>query len=348
MIIKNNTGGKEMMQTGLLDWQIRFKQLDNGGDPLPKIQTMVDWKLFRPLLEVVRDKERKSNAGRKPFDVVLMFKVLILQSLYNLSDEQTEFQIRDRLSFMRFLDLSLGDDVPDAKTIWLFREQLTEAGVLEKTFDQFEAYLCEQGFSARKGQIVDASIVPVPRQRNSREENKRIKQGEVPGGWSEQKKRQKDIDARWTKKNGQNYYGYKNHIDIDVKHKLIRSYEVTPASVHDSQVFEGLLDEDNSSRDVWADSAYRSEEKLRELKKRKYREHLQRKGCKHKKLTDREAQGNRTRSRIRSRVEHIFGVQAKRAGRLIVRAIGLVRVKVKVGLRNLAYNLDRYCVLVGT
>ena len=119
-------------------------------------------------------------------------------------------------------------------------------------------------------------------------------------------------------------------------------------SVHDSQVFESLLDEDNSSRDVWADSAYRSEEKLRELKQRKYREHLQRKGCRYKKLTNREAQGNRTRSRIRSRVEHVFGVQAKRAGKLIMRAIGLVRVKAKVGLRNLAYNLDRYCGLVGT
>src|SRR5512139_3194057 len=163
-----------MMQTGLFDWQIRFKQLDHGGDPLPRIQRIVDWNLFRPLLEVVRDKERKSSAGRKPFDVVLMFNVLILQSLYNLSDDQTEFQIRDRLSFMRFFDLSLGDDVPDAKTIWLFREQLTEAGVIEKAFEQFEAYLCEQGFLARKGQIVDASIVAVPKQRNSREENKRI------------------------------------------------------------------------------------------------------------------------------------------------------------------------------
>jgi IS5 family transposase len=337
-----------MMQTGLLDWQLRFKQLDNGGDPLPKIQKVVNWELFRPLLEVVRDKEHKSNVGRKPFETVLMFKVLILQSLYNLSDEQTEFQIRDRLSFMRFLGLSLGDTVPDAKTIWLFREQLSEAGVIEKAFEQFEAYLCEQGFSARKGQIVDASIVPVPKQRNSREENKRIKGGEIPEDWSDQKKRQKDTEARWTQKNGQNYYGYKNHIDVDVKHKLIRSYEVTSASVHDSQVFEGLLDEDNSSRDVWADSAYRSEEKLRELKQRKFREHLQRKGCRHKKLTDREVQGNRTRSRIRSRVEHVFGVQAKRAGKLIVRVIGLVRVTAKVGLRNLAYNLNRYCVLVGT
>jgi transposase, IS5 family len=336
-----------MMQTGLLDWQLRFKQLDNGGDPLPKIQKVVNWRQFLPLLEAVRDKEHKSNAGRKPFDPIVMLKVLILQSLYNLSDEQTEFQIRDRLSFMRFLGLSLGDTVPDAKTIWLFREQLTEAGVIEKAFEQFEAYLCEQGFTARKGQIVDASIVAVPKQRNNREENKKIKQGEIPEDWSEQKKRQKDTDARWTKKNGQNYYGYKNHIDVDVKHKLIRSYEVTSASVHDSQVFEGLLDEDNSSRDVWADSAYRSEEKLRELKQRKYREHLQRKGCRHKKLTEREAQGNRTRSRIRSRVEHVFGVQAKRAGSLIVRAIGLVRVKARVGLRNLAYNLDRYCALAG-
>lgn len=132
--------------------------------------------------------------------------------------------------------------------------------------------------SARKGQMVDASIVAVPKRRNSREENKRINQGEIPEDWREEKKRQKDTDARWTKKNGQNHYGYKNHIDVDVKHKLIRSYEVTSASVHDSQVFETLLDEHNSSRDVWADSAYRSEEKLRELKKRKFREHLQRKG----------------------------------------------------------------------
>ena len=333
------------MQTGLLDWQIRFRQLDAGGDPLPRLKKLVDWKRFRPELEAVRDKERKSNAGRKPFDVVLMFKVLVLQSLYNLSDEKIEFQIRDRISFMRFLDLSLGDAVPDEKTIWLFREQLTEAGLIKRLFQEFDAFLEEKGFSARKGQIIDASIVEAPRQRNSREENRQIKAGQIPEDWSEQKKRQKDTDARWTKKNGQNYYGYKSHIDVDVKHKLIRDYEVTPASVHDSQVFEDLLDEDNSSRDVWADSAYRSEEKLKELKERNYREHLQRKGCRHKKLTDREVQGNRTRSRIRSRVEHVFGVQAKRAGNLIVRVIGLVRVKAKVGLRNLAYNLDRYCVL---
>jgi IS5 family transposase len=290
-------------------------------------------------------KERKSNAGRKPFGIILMFKGLVLQSLYNLSDERIEFLIRDRISFTRFLGLTLGDAVPDEKTIWLFREQLTEAGIIKRLFEEFDAFLEEKGFSARRGQIIDASIVEAPRQRNCRDENRQIKEEETPEGSSDQKKRQKDTDARWTRKNGQNYYGYKNHIDIDVERKLIRDHEVTAASVHDSQVFEMLLDEDNSSRDVWADSAYRPEEKLEVLEKRRYREHLQRKGCMHKKLTEREKKGNRTRSRIRGRVEHVFGVQAKRAGDLILRTIGLIRAEAKIGLRNLAYNMDRFCVL---
>src|SRR4030043_1001260 len=241
-----------MMQTGLLDWHIRFRQLDAGGDPLLKLKKLVDWERFRAELEVVRDKERKSIAGRKPFDVILMFKVLVLQSLYNLSDERIEFQIRDRISFMRFLDLSLGDAVPDEKTIWLFREQLTEAGLIKRLFQEFDEFLGEKGVSAKKGQIIDASIIEAPRQRNNREENRQIKAGQIPGDWSDQKKRQKDTDARWTRKNGQNYYGYKNLIDIDVEHKLIRDYEVTSASGHDSQVFETLLDEGKGRRHGWA------------------------------------------------------------------------------------------------
>jgi IS5 family transposase len=108
------------------------------------------------------------------------------------------------------------------------------------------------------------------------------------------------------------------------------------------------LDESNSSCDVWADSAYRSDEKLAELAKRGFSEHLQRKGYRHKKLTEREKQGNHSRSKIRSRVEHIFGVQAQRAGNLLIRTTGLVRARAKIGLRNLAYNLDRYSFLMQT
>lgn len=333
------------MEYGLFDWDERFQKLNKGGDPLPQLQELVDWEQFRRELEVIRQKDRKSTAGRKPYDVILMFKILILQSLYNLSDDQLEYQIVDRLSFMRFLGLTLTDSVPDAKTIWLFREALTEADLVKTLFEQFDEFLRENGFQAQKGQIIDASIVQAPRQRNTRDENKQLKEGNPPEDWDENKKRQKDIDARWVKKDGRNYYGYKNHIDIDVKHKFIRDYDVTTASVHDSNVFEDLLDDRNTSRDLWGDSAYRTPENLAILSEQNYREHIQRKGCRHRSLTEREQQGNYTRSKIRSRVEHVFGVQAQRAGTLLVRTIGLVRSKVKIGLRNLAYNLDRYVVL---
>ena len=192
------------------------------------------------------------------------------------------------------------------------------------------------------------ALYRLPDSNNSRDENRRIKEGEIPEEWSENKKRQKDIDARWVKKNGQNHYGYKNHLGVDVKYKLIRTWEVTPASTHDSNVFEELLDENNSSRDVWAEAAYRSEERLTELKERGFREHIQWKGCRHKKLTDWERKGNHSRSRVLSRIEHVFGVQAKRAGILLIRTIGLVRARAKIGLRNLAYNLERDSLLTQT
>ena len=195
-----------------------------------------------------------------------------------------------------------------------------------------------------KGQIVDASIVNVPKQRNSRDENNEIKQGNTPH-WPTNKRRQKDVTARWTKKNGKTFYGYKNHLSVDVKHKLIRSYSVTDAALHDSQVFEQLLT-DNTSKDIWADSAYRSEKRLENLAEQGFREHVQRKSSRHRKLTSTELEGNRTRSRVRSRVEHVFGVQAQKAGNLILRTIGIARAKAKIGLRNLAYNIDRAGLLL--
>ncbi len=335
------------MLNGLFDLDFRMNEIAAGGDPLIKLNEAIDWERFRPYAESIRDKERKSNAGRRPFDAVMMFKILILQSLYNLSDDATEYQIRDRLSFMRFLGLSLGDRVPDAKTIWLFREQLSEAELVEPLFAIFDRYLNDKGFAARKGQIIDASIVAAPRQRNTREENVMIKDEKLPEAWEEQpaKRRQKDTDARWVKKNGVAHYGYKNHICVDVKHKLIRHWAVSDAALHDSNIFEELIDDDNSCRELWADSAYRSEKIMTTLEAWGLREHIQRKGDRGGALTGWEKRGNRTRSKIRSRVEHVFGVQAMRAGRLIVRTIGIIRARSKIGLRNLAYNLDRYAML---
>jgi IS5 family transposase len=249
---------------------------------------------------------------------------------------------------MRFLGLSLGDRVPDAKTIWLFRDQLTHAGLAKPLFERFSAYLQSNGFRARKGQIVDASLVSVPVQRNTREENQQIKEGNPPQQWSDAKRCQKDTDARWTKKNQKSYFGYKNHICVDAKHKIIRDYVVTDASVHDSQVFDELLDDANTSRDVWADSAYRSKIHLQMLSERGFREHIQRKGKRNQPLSPREKQGNRTRSRIRSRVEHVFGIQAQIAGQTMIRAIGKARVAAMIGFRNLAYNLHRYSRVLQT
>lgn len=342
------------MIKGLFDIQIRMDKIDKNGDPLVALAEAVNWELFRQPVEAMRESlreaPRQSSAGRKPWDAVLMVKTVILQSLYNLSDAQAERQILDRLSFMRFLGLAIGDKVPDEKTIWLFKEQLAQSGLADELFRMFDGFLRENGFEARKGQIVDASIVQVPKQRNTRKENRTIKNGQADEieHWSEEKRRQKDTDARWTKKNGVNFFGYKNHVDVDVKHKFIRGYAVTDASVHDSNVFEALLDEANTSRDVWADSAYRSTETIEHLEQAGFREHLQRKGYRNRPLSDWEKKGNTTRAKTRSRVEHIFGVQAQKMGTTILRCIGAVRARCRIGLRNLAYNLDRYALLVGS
>src|SRR5208282_1300213 len=170
--------------------------------------------------------------------------------------------VSDRMSFARFLRLGIEDRVPDGTTLWLFRETLVKAGLIERLFKRFSRHLEAKGYIARGGQMVDATIVSVPKQRNSREENEAVKAGETPKEWQKNpaKNRQKDKDARWTKKHGKSFYGYKNHVNADAKHKLIRQYDVTDASVHDSQQFDGLLNQANTSADVYADSAYRSAE----------------------------------------------------------------------------------------
>src|SRR5215831_11228915 len=256
---------RRMGQLGFFDADKRLTALSAKGDPLEAIDRLVPWESFRDDIEAVvltPDEMRKSSAGRKPVDAIVLFRMLVLQALNNLSDEQVEYQVGDRLSFTRFLRLGIEDRIPDGTTLWLFREKLAKAGLIEKLFDRFDQHLGAQGYIARGGQIVDASIVAVPRQRNTREENEAIKRGQTPEDWEKKpaKNRQKDKDARWTKKHGKSFYGYKNHVNADARHKLIRQYDVTDASVHDSRKFDGLLNQANTSSDVYADSAYRSAE----------------------------------------------------------------------------------------
>ena len=245
---------------GALDYADCLSWLERQGNPLPKLKRLLPWESFRGDFKGLYKQERqeKRKGGRAPTDGILMLKILVLQDMYKLSDDQAEYQLRDRLSFRDFLGLNVSDKVPDAKTIRLFRERLKDSGLLSGLFERMLSYVNAAGFRARKGRIVDASIVEVPRQRNSRDENARIKSGEPPQEWPEAKRRQKDTQARWTKKHGRSRYGDKNHLSVDHRHKLIRSYQVTDASVHDSQVFEELLDPSNTRAEVWADSAYRS------------------------------------------------------------------------------------------
>ena len=249
-----------MAQLGFFDADKRLAALSAKGDPLDAIEGLVPWESFRAEIEAVvltPDEARKSTAGRKPIDAIVMLRMLVLQSLYNLSDEQAEYQVRDRLSFTRFLGLGFEDRIPDGTTLWLFREKLARAGLVEKLFERFGQHLEAKGYIARGGQMVDATIVPVPKSRNTQRENEAVKTGKTPEAWEKKpaKLRQKDRDARWSKKHGRSFYGYKNHANADAKHKLIRAYDVTDASVHDSQRLDGLLNKANTSNDVYADSA---------------------------------------------------------------------------------------------
>jgi len=339
-----------MAQMGFFDADKRLTGLSAKGDPLEAISKLMPWEMFRSDIEAVvltADEAKKSPAGGKPIDALVLFRMLVLQSLYNLSDDQVEYQMRDRLSFTRFLGLGFEERVPDGTTLWLFREKLARAGLIEKLFERFGWHLEAKGYLARGGQMVDATIVPVPRQRNSRDENDQVKAGTTPKDWKRRpsKNRQKDKDARWTKKHGRNFFGYKNHVNADARHKLIRDYTVSDASMHDSQALDELLNKGNTSRDVYADSAYRSAGTERALKAQGFRSRIHKRGRRNCPLTEAQARANRGKSKVRARIEHVFGAQENAPGGRLVRTIGIVRAKIKIGLQNLAYNIRRLVIL---
>jgi IS5 family transposase len=252
----------------------------------------------------------------------------------------------DRLSFQRFLGLDVGDPVPDAKTLWAFQELLKPDDLSKTLFLRFDAFLRQNGFEAQQGQIVDATIVRARIRRDRSEVNEQVKRGDGENveEWSENARRQKDINARWTKKNNKSYFGYKDHASVDVRHKFVRQYTITPASVHDSRVYEELITA-NTAPEEYADSAYRSAELIAERVAAQKVPHFQEKGTRGHPLTDAQRLANRERSRVRSRVEHVFGAKVQRAGSVILRTVGLARARMKLGLRNLAYNLERFSLL---
>lgn len=328
---------------GLFDEQLRLEKLSKKQDPLEQLNNHIDFEFFRKPLQKFFIKDTDGSKGGRPaYDSVLMFKILILQRYYNVSDDGIEYAILDRLSFMRFLGLGINDAVPDAKTIWLFRDKLTSGGMIEKLFGHLDKQLDKDGIIIHKGKLVDASIVEVPVQRNSRDENKQLREGEVPEGWNENKLRQKDTDAGWVTHNGKNYFGYKNHIKADSKTKLITGYRTTAANIHDSEVLEELLNKkEDSGQPLHADSAYRSEAIEKACIKKGIQSCIHEKGYRNHPLTKRQQQRNRKKSKTRARVEHIFGFMTNSMNEMYLHYRSIVRNTAAIGLMNLTYNLFR-------
>jgi IS5 family transposase len=347
-------------QPGFFDLDERYRALAESGDPLIRLAALIDFEVFRAPLAQALVRSDGSRGGRPPYDLVLMFKILVLQTLYTLSDDAAEFQIKDRLSFMRFLGLGLHERVPDAKTIWLFREQLTRAGAIQALFATFDAHLRARGYLAMSGQIVDDSIIAAPRQRNTEAEKREVKEGRVPEEWRAKPKKlaQKDRDARWTLKRAKAppadettptkakveiavpVFGYKNHVSIDRAHGFVRRFSVTDAAAYDGGQLASLLDKENTACPVWGDTAYRSRRNERHLVRNGFvsKVHFRRRPG--SALSPSQAKANAARAKVRSAVETVFAAQKHGFG-LVIRTIGLARASVKIGLANLTYNMRR-------
>ena len=304
-----------------------LEKLSLKGDPLERLEKVVDFECFRPTLNRIfkYDLKNKSHGGRPPYDLVLMLKILILQRLYNLSDDAMEYQMIDRISFRRFLKID--DKVPDAKTIWNFRNQLSKSNRGNWLFSAFQEKLESQGMIAHKGQIVDATFIEAPKQRNPKDENELIKANRVPVNWTKNKRAQKDTAARWTIKGNERHYGYKNHIAIDTKSKFVKNYQTTPANVHDSQVIGVLVDPDEITL---ADSAYQNQATP---KGAELFTCLKNTRCKSLKADDK--MFNKIISKIRVRIEHVFGFVENSMHGSSLRSVLLRSLKIKRALSEL-------------
>lgn len=328
---------------------VALEALEQTGDPLKELSEHIEWEpLVRAAEGIWRDgQEKKSGRGPKPWAAGIMLRALVLRRLYNLSDEQTEYQLRDRLSFLRFVGLGLGDDVPDSRTIWSYGERLAKAEGARKLFDVFNDQLAEKGLRVKEGVIVDATFVEVPRQRNSPQKNEMIKSGTVPPEWEAKPRKlaQKDREATWAKKGAETHFGYKDHVKVGRRTKLILDYTATTACTHDSTQMGELIKP--GDRDAHADSAYAGAPITADLAAKGVRHHIHEKGARGRPLSASQRENNSIKSKVRARVEHVFAFMENSLGGIYHRCIGGTRNAYQIGMMNLCYNLCR-CVQLET
>lgn len=334
---------RSAIKTDLFAAEHHREKIDRLGDPLTEIESHLDFGALAAEVDRVVPRPVSVQGGRPPFPTETMVRILVLKRLYNLSDEQMEYQLLDRMSYQRFCGLTQATNIPDRTTIWTFENRIGEAGA-KAIFDGVSAQLLKHGYLARGGQIIDATLVPAPRQHFTKEDREQLKQGAMPADWRPAKRRQKDMDATWTKKHGKSHYGYKLSINVDKRYKVIRKIETDTASTHDSQHFDAVLDPDNTSRDVYADKGYPSREREEKLKALGYRNHIQRKGARNHPLSACQQRRNLRIAKTRARVEHVFGAIDQMGGKL-VRTIGQARASFAMTMMAAYYNLKRLVYL---
>ena len=319
---------------------------------LVKLDELVDWKGLAAAVNQATGREApQPKGGRPPYPTEALLKIVVLQQLYgNLSDEAMEYALLDRTSWQRFAGLADYRDLPDARTIWAFKERLAQDGGAKVLFEIVGAQLAEAGLQAKGGQIIDATIVTVPKAHLDKEEKQSVKDGETPAHWSAKRAAHTDTDARWTAKRDVYYFGYKAHVNTDQEHKLIRAIEVTPANVDDRDPLEGLIDtsqaRQQSGKTVHADRGYHGEATRAMLKAMGLVDGVARKDDANRFDQTEIHERNQRLARIRARVEHVFGAWEKTMGKTI-RTIGAVRAAAQITIQATVYNLRRWVTLDG-
>lgn len=301
-------------------------QLAGGSGRLDRLHGLVKWYRFEKMLSGLRD----GGAGRPAYPVLLMFKVLLLQSLYGLSDMETEEALADRLSFRSFVGLALSDEVPDHSTVCRFRNLLVEQGVLEKLFGELDKQLDKAGLILRRGTMLDATVIETSAAR--------------PGG----NQPTSDPDARYTRKGRSgSSFGYKAHVGVDEGSGLIRSVVTTPANVNDTVPADALIRGDEQA--VLADAAYHTHAREAALKACGIKPRLMRRANKHHPvLPPRLRYYNRLISRRRAAVETTFATLKRRMGLGVIRYRGLAKATGQVLIAAMAFNMRRWVTLAST
>jgi len=334
------------MQISFFDESKRLEKITNMGDTLEQLNAIVNWLMFIPILNKSIPRKEMTKGGRPPYSNLLMFKILVIKRLYNLSLDQTEYQINDRLSFMRFLGLGINDRVPDAKTIWLYEDLLAKSAAGKELFDLFFEAIAEKGYITRTGSIVDASFIEAPKRRNTKEQRETLKKGKIPEEWNDpahpQKLMQRDTDATWTVKGKESHFGYKDTTKVDLDSKLITDYRVTPSSTNDAKAAEDIFDKND--RVVYGDSAYPNmelpEHVVNKISEKANRNHP---------LTEEQRENNHKKAKLRCRIEHVYAGMVQMVGGTNIRSKNLDRAVFNISMLNLLYNmrrvvsLDRMC-----